>query len=56
MVGLNGVVIKSHGSADALSFENAIHVAMIEAQKGVPMHIGNLLKEQMQPALVSADR
>jgi len=57
MVGLNGVVIKSHGSADALSFENAIHVAMIEAQKGVPMHIGNLLKEQIQPALVvSAER
>ena len=53
MVGLNGVVIKSHGSADALSFENAIRVAMIEAQKGVPVHIANSLKEQVEPALVS---
>jgi len=56
MVGLNGVVIKSHGSADAVSFENAIRVAMIEAQKGVPMHIGNLLKEQAQPPLVSVQQ
>ena len=56
MVGLNGVVIKSHGSADAMSFANAIRVAMIEAQKGVPMHISNLLKEQIQPAPVTAER
>lgn len=46
MVGLNGVVIKSHGSADAMSFENAIRVAQIEAQKGVPTHIANMLRAQ----------
>jgi glycerol-3-phosphate acyltransferase PlsX len=46
MVGLNGVVIKSHGSADATSFENAIRVAQVEAQKGVPTHIANMLRAQ----------
>ena len=39
MVGLNGVVIKSHGSADAYSFGNALRVGLIEAQKGVPTQI-----------------
>lgn len=48
MVGLMGVVIKSHGSADVLSFGNAIRVAMIEAQKGVPTQISNLLRAQAQ--------
>ena len=46
MVGLNGVVIKSHGGADVTSFGNAIRVAFIEAQKGVPSQIGQLLKAQ----------
>ncbi|MGH8175833.1 MAG: phosphate acyltransferase PlsX [Steroidobacter sp.] len=48
MVGLNGVVIKSHGSADVMSFGNAIRVGMIEAQKGVPSQISHLLKAQLQ--------
>jgi glycerol-3-phosphate acyltransferase PlsX len=47
MVGLTGVVIKSHGSADALSFGNAIRVALIEAQKGVPSQISHLLRAQL---------
>jgi glycerol-3-phosphate acyltransferase PlsX len=50
MVGLTGVVIKSHGSADTVSFANAIAVGLIEARKGVPSQIGNLLKSQ-QPAV-----
>jgi phosphate acyltransferase len=48
MVGLTGVVIKSHGSADVLSFSNALRVALIEARKGVPSQIGHLLKTQQQ--------
>jgi glycerol-3-phosphate acyltransferase PlsX len=44
MVGLNGVVIKSHGSADTVSFANAIAVGLVEARKGVPTQIVNLLK------------
>jgi len=46
MVGLTGTVIKSHGSADMVSFGNALRVARIEAQKGVPTQIGNLLRAQ----------
>jgi glycerol-3-phosphate acyltransferase PlsX len=49
MVGLNGVVIKSHGSADVISFANAVRVGLIEAQKGVPTQISNLLKAQAGP-------
>ena len=48
MVGLSGVVIKSHGRADQISFENALRVALIEARKGVPTQISNLLKAQRQ--------
>jgi fatty acid/phospholipid biosynthesis enzyme len=44
---LSGVVIKSHGSADVLSFRNAIGVGSIEARKGVPIQIANLLKAQV---------
>jgi glycerol-3-phosphate acyltransferase PlsX len=47
MVGLSGIVIKSHGSADVLSFRNAIRVGLIEARKGVPTQIANLLKAQV---------
>jgi phosphate acyltransferase len=49
IVGLSRVVIKSHGSADIVSFSNALRVALIEARKGVPVQIGNLLKEQRSP-------
>jgi glycerol-3-phosphate acyltransferase PlsX len=48
MVGLTGTVIKSHGSADMVSFGNALRVARIEAQKGVPSQIGDLLRAQSQ--------
>jgi glycerol-3-phosphate acyltransferase PlsX len=48
MVGLSGVVIKSHGSADIVSFANALRVASIEARKGVPRQIADLLKAQQQ--------
>jgi len=48
MVGLNGVVIKSHGSADAASFANAIRVAIVEARKGVPSQVSQLLQEQVR--------
>jgi glycerol-3-phosphate acyltransferase PlsX len=47
LAGLNGVVIKSHGSADAHSFGNAIRVAVTEARKGVPTQIVELLQAQM---------
>ena len=43
MVGLQGVVIKSHGGADRLSFANAVRVAVTEARNGVPDQIVDLL-------------
>jgi len=43
MVGLDGVVIKSHGGADRVSFANAVRVALAETRNGVPVHIGELL-------------
>ncbi len=39
MLGLTGIVIKSHGSADVLSYANAIEIALLEAEKSVPAHI-----------------
>ena len=39
LLGLNGIVIKSHGGADALAFANAIKVAVIAAREGVPDRI-----------------
>lgn len=50
MVGLNGVVIKSHGGADRVSFANAVRVAVTEARNGVPGQIGELLGRLEQPA------
>jgi len=46
LVGLNGVVIKSHGGADRLAFETAINTAIVEARKGVPVQIGKLIEDQ----------
>lgn len=39
MVGLSGIVIKSHGSADRFGFQHAIEVAVLEARNGVPARI-----------------
>ena len=39
MVGLNGIVIKSHGGADAFAFRHAIETAATEAERGVPSQI-----------------
>jgi len=39
MIGLNGIVIKSHGGADQFGFQRAIEVAVLEARNGVPAQI-----------------
>ncbi len=46
LVGLNGIVIKSHGSADSLAFEHAIETAIVEVKNQVPLQIGNLLQRE----------
>lgn len=45
-VGLQGIVIKSHGGADQTAFATAIRTAVLEAQKGVPTRIGRVMAEQ----------
>ena len=48
MLGLNGLVVKSHGGADELSFGHAIEVAMVEAEKDVPERIAHLLEQILE--------
>jgi glycerol-3-phosphate acyltransferase PlsX len=43
MIGLNGIVIKSHGGADLFGFQRAIEVAVREARNGVPEQIAQRL-------------
>ncbi|MBT8119873.1 MAG: phosphate acyltransferase PlsX [Gammaproteobacteria bacterium] len=47
MLGLTGIVIKSHGSADVLSYANAIEIAVLEVEKRVPEHIGEFMEPLM---------
>jgi glycerol-3-phosphate acyltransferase PlsX len=51
LVGLNGVVLKSHGSADQFAFETAVRAAIVEARKGVPVQIGKLIENQPQECI-----
>jgi glycerol-3-phosphate acyltransferase PlsX len=43
LIGLNGIVIKSHGGADKLAFEYAILEAVAEVRNQVPQRIGHEL-------------
>jgi phosphate acyltransferase len=43
LLGLNGIVIKSHGGADEVAFANAIEVAVREVRQDVPHRISGLL-------------
>jgi len=46
LVGLNGIVIKSHGSADSIAFQHAIETALVEVRNQVPEQIGRLLNQE----------
>jgi len=48
MVGLNGIVIKSHGGADLFGFQRAIEVAILEARSGVTARIAQRLGASRQ--------
>ncbi|MEN9726616.1 MAG: hypothetical protein RL434_982 [Pseudomonadota bacterium] len=45
LLGLRGIVIKSHGSADALSFGRAIDEAVSQVTQAVPERISSLLED-----------
>ncbi len=46
LVGLNGIVIKSHGGADSYAFQHSIETALVEVRNQVPQQIGNLLQQE----------
>lgn len=48
LVGLRGIVIKSHGGADEQALANAIRIAVLECEKAVPKRIETLLAEQLK--------
>ena len=43
LLGLNGIVVKSHGSADTSSFLNAIKIAALEIENSVPQRISSAI-------------
>ncbi len=47
LLGLRGVVVKSHGGADAYSFQHAIDIARLEAVKQVPQMIDTHISEYL---------
>ncbi len=47
LVGLRGIVVKSHGNADRKAFARAIEVAALEIEKAVPERIGERVAEIM---------
>jgi glycerol-3-phosphate acyltransferase PlsX len=48
LVGLNGIVIKSHGSADAIAFQHAIDTAIVEVRNQLTQQIGSLLQRETE--------
>ena len=45
LLGLQGIVIKSHGGADIVAYANAIKEAVVEVRKAVPQRISKQLEE-----------
>lgn len=50
LLGLNGIVVKSHGSADTSSFFNAIKIASIEIENNVPQRISRTIENYFNQA------
>lgn len=53
MLGLDGIVIKSHGSADMLSYANAIEIAILEVEKSVPEHIRECMEPELEKMMLN---
>jgi glycerol-3-phosphate acyltransferase PlsX len=48
LLGLRGIVVKSHGNADEASFAHAIGVAIAEVKRNVPQLISQQLESIME--------
>ncbi len=55
LLGLRGVVVKSHGSSDSVSYASAIRIAILEVQNQVPQRISRLLEQQFPQAQVGSE-
>ncbi len=53
LVGLQGIVVKSHGGADAFAFANAIKEAIVEVDKAIPKRIDQQLEAHFSKRQVS---
>jgi phosphate acyltransferase len=52
LVGLRGIVVKSHGSANILAFHHAINEAVLEVKKNIP----ELIQQKVTVLLKSSDK
>jgi glycerol-3-phosphate acyltransferase PlsX len=50
LLGLNGIVVKSHGSANTSSFLNAIRIASLEIENSVPQQISSAIESYFSQA------
>lgn len=55
LLGLKGVVVKSHGGSDSVSFASAIRIAILEVQNQVPQRICRLLEQQFPQPQTSSE-
>lgn len=55
LVGLNGIVIKSHGSANQKAFTNAIQQALIQAERNITVRIKDKIAELLNPNSSSSE-
>lgn len=53
ILGLNGIVIKSHGSADVVAYTSAINEAVIEVRKNIPLCIGERITKLLNEGLIA---
>ncbi|PKY10011.1 phosphate acyltransferase [Acidithiobacillus marinus] len=51
LLGLNGIVIKSHGNADRYAFARAVEVAIAEAKHRLTLHIAEVIQDNLDPVV-----
>ena len=54
LIGLKGIVIKSHGGASKLAFLHAIEVALRQAEKDIPTRIGREIESMLQQGKIQS--
>lgn len=53
LIGLNGIVVKSHGGADVDAFYHAIEEALLEVEKNIPTQIGAQVADLLEDSVAS---